>query len=469
MIAKKSSKRKIFDSWFFILGAILAVFVIKSWQLIKYNQRFENKVYPNVYIDNQSFGGRTKQEIINYFKVKSLPLKRISLTIIYQDQSVATFSGQQLKLKTDEETAAERAYFIGRSKFAFSRYYQKITSLLNLNRYDFISNIDYDKSAVSERVESIKEEYNKPAKNALFKFENGRVLSFRKEEKGQEIMIDSVLTDFDNAVQSIKNKSENKSIIIKPRIIEPEITLASINNYGIEEFIAEGRSDFSHSIPERIHNIILAASKFNGVLIPPNKTFSFNATVGDISSLTGYKPAYIIKEGKTVLGDGGGVCQVSTTLFRAALNAGLPIEERHAHAYRVGYYENDMKPGFDATVFAPSADLKIKNDTNAYILIETEIDEENNLLYFRLFGKKDNRRSEINNISLWDVSPPPPPKYQDDPTLKKGVTKQIDFPAWGSKASFSYKVYKENNLIIDQKFFSNFRPWQAVFFVGTAD
>jgi len=228
MIAKKSSKRKIFDSWFFILGAILAVFVIKSWQLIKYNQRFENKVYPNVYIDNQSFGGRTKQEIINYFKVKSLPLKRISLTIIYQDQSVATFSGQQLKLKTDEETAAERAYFIGRSKFAFSRYYQKITSLLNLNRYDFISNIDYDKSAVSERVESIKEEYNKPAKNALFKFENGRVLSFRKEEKGQEIMIDSVLTDFDNAVQSIKNKSENKSIIIKPRIIEPEITLASI-------------------------------------------------------------------------------------------------------------------------------------------------------------------------------------------------------------------------------------------------
>ena len=469
MIAKKSSKRKIFDSWFFILGAILAVFVIKSWQLIKYNQRFENKVYPNVYIDNQSFGGRTKQEIINYFKVKSLPLKRISLTIIYQDQSVATFSGQQLKLKTDEETAAERAYFIGRSKFAFSRYYQKITSLLNLNRYDFISNIDYDKSAVSERVESIKEEYNKPAKNALFKFENGRVLSFRKEEKGQEIMIDSVLTDFDNAVQSIKNKSENKSIIIKPRIIEPEITLASINNYGIEEFIAEGRSDFSHSIPERIHNIILAASKFNGVLIPPNKTFSFNATVGDISSLTGYKPAYIIKEGKTVLGDGGGVCQVSTTLFRAALNAGLPIEERHAHAYRVGYYENDMKPGFVATVFAPSADLKIKNDTNAYILIETEIDEENNLLYFRLFGKKDNRRSEINNISLWDVSPPPPPKYQDDPTLKKGVTKQIDFPAWGSKASFSYKVYKENNLIIDQKFFSNFRPWQAVFFVGTAD
>lgn len=470
MIAKKKLKRKIpLNPWFFLIGIIVTFVLIKFWQLINYNQRFENKTYPNVYIDNQSFGGKTKREVINYFKVKSLLLSKKSLTIIYQDQPVATFSGQHLNLKIDEETAAERAYLIGRSKFAFSRYYQKITSLLNLNRYDFISNIDYDKSTVSERLDSLKEQYDKPAKNALFKFENGRVISFRKEEKGQEIMIDSVLADFDNAVQSIKNKSENKSIIIKPRIIEPEITLASINNYGIEEFIAEGRSDFSHSIPERIHNIILSASKFNGVLIPPDKTFSFNATVGDISSLTGYKPAYIIKEGKTVLGDGGGVCQVSTTLFRVAINAGLPIVERFPHAYRVSYYENDMKPGFDATVFAPSVDLKIKNDTSTYILIETEVDQERNLLYFRFYGKKDDRKIEISPSTVWDVVPPPEPKYQEDPTLKKGVVKQIDFPAWGGKASFNYKVYKDNNLTIDQKFFSSYRPWQAVFLVGTAD
>ncbi|MFH0979588.1 MAG: VanW family protein [Candidatus Roizmanbacteria bacterium] len=470
MVAKKSAKIKLpFNPWFFLFGVIIAFLIIKSWQLYKYNETFTDKVYPNVYIDGQSFGGKTKQETINYFKVKSLPLKKISLIIIYQDQSVATFSGQQLKLKVDEETAAERAYFVGRSKFSFSRYYQKITSLLNLNRYDFISNINYDKSIVSERLESLKEEYDKPAKNALFKFENNRVISFRKEEKGQEIMTDSVLADFDNAVQLIKNKSENKSIIIKPRIIEPEITLASINNYGIEELIAEGRSDFSHSIPERIHNVILAASKFNGVLIPPNKTFSFNSTVGDISSLTGYKPAYIIKEGKTVLGDGGGVCQVSTTLFRAALNAGLPIVERFPHAYRVSYYENDMKPGFDATVFAPSVDLKIKNDTPTHILIETEVDQERNLLYFRFYGKKDDRRVEISPSTLWDVVSPPEPRYQEDPTLKKGVVRQIDFPAWGSKASFDYKVYKGNDLIINQKFFSNFRPWQAVFLVGTAN
>ena len=266
-----------------------------------------------------------------------------------------------------------------------------------------------------------------------------------------------------------RKKNGDKIITVNPVILLPEITLASINNYGIEELIAEGRSNYSHSILTRIHNVLLAASKFNGVLIPPGKTLSFNETVGDISSLTGYQPAYIIKEGKTVLGDGGGVCQVSTTLFRAALNAGLPIVERTAHAYRVLYYENDMKPGFDATVFGPTVDLKIKNDTPAYILIQTEADEENNLLYFRLYGKKDNRKVEISPAILWDVAPPPDPKYQEDATLKKGVVKQIDFPAWGGKASFEYKVFKDQKQVLDQKFYSSYRPWQAVYLVGTAD
>ncbi len=191
----------------------------------------------------------------------------------------------------------------------------------------------------------------------------------------------------------------------------------------LKKLLSIGKSDFSHSIPERIHNIILASSKFNGILIPKDKIFSFNEIVGEISSLTGYKPAYIIKQGKTVLGDGGGVCQVSTTLFRAALNAGLPIIERIPHAYRVSYYENDSKPGFDATVFAPNVDLKIKNDTPAYILIQTEVDKEKNLLFFKLYGKKDNRKIEISPVTIWDVTPPPPPLYQDDPYFKKRSSK----------------------------------------------
>ena len=164
--------------------------------------------------------------------------------------------------------------------------------------------------------------------------------------------------------------------------IEPEIKTSDTNRLGIVDLIGQGESYFRHSITSRIHNIDLASSRLDGVLIAPGEIFSFNQAVGEISKTTGYRDAYIIQNGRTTLGAGGGVCQVSTTLFRAALNAGLPIIERHAHAYRVSYYEQDSKPGFDATVFSPTADLKFKNDTNAYILVQRFFELKNHHLVF---------------------------------------------------------------------------------------
>ena len=436
---------------------------------LKQEKNIGSKVYPNVFLDKQNFGLKSKEEIIKYYEKKSSKLKNASLTVFYEKEPVATFSAQVIDLKYDGKTIAERAYLIGRSSNLPSRYLQKFLTILNLKKFYFDSQIQYDNSEPKDFLSLSVDKYNLPAKNALFKFEKGKVIEFRKETNGLKILTDQFLPDFDKAVDNFKTDIKNKKVVLKSEVIKPEIKLSDINEYGIEEFIAEGKSDYTHSIPQRVHNLILAASKFNGILIPKGKTFSFSEAIGDISSTTGYQPAYIIKDGKTVLGDGGGVCQVSTTLFRAALNAGLPIIERSAHAYRVGYYENDSQPGFDATVFAPTVDLKIKNDTPGYILIETEVDEENNLLYFKFYGKKDNRRIEISKATVYDVVPALPPKYQDDPTLKKGVTKQIDFAAGGAKAFFSYKVFQGDKVIIDTKFYSNFRPWAAVYLVGTAD
>ncbi|PIP15238.1 hypothetical protein COW98_00350 [Candidatus Roizmanbacteria bacterium CG22_combo_CG10-13_8_21_14_all_35_9] len=471
MIAKKRKKfRIIFNYLFFSLGAISVFFLLFIVHFINnYEQSFNNKIFSGVYIDKTEAGNKTKAEIINDFSKKTLSLKNKNITILFNQEAIATFSAETLNLKYDGETASVRAYLIGRSSNKLSAYLQIINSLLGWQKYYFDSEIEYDKSVVKDLINSAEEKYNQPAKNALFKFESGKVISFHKEKPGLKINSEELLSNFDKTIQQFKKQSTDKIIVLTSTIIQPEITLSQINSFGIEEELAVGKSNFSHSIATRVDNIILASSKFNGVLIPPKRIFSFNETVGDISSLTGYQPAYIIKEGKTVLGDGGGVCQVSTTLFRAALNAGLPIVERHAHAYRVSYYENDSQPGFDATVFAPSVDLKIKNDTGNYILIQTEVDKDNNLLFFKLYGKKDNRRSEISNVLLWDVSSPPPAIYQDDPTLKRGVTKQIDFPAWGGKASFNYKVYKDDQLIIDEKYYSSYKPWQAVYLVGTAD
>lgn len=454
-----------------LLLVIIGTIAIGSTCYIFYKQEKDigSKIYPNVYLDKQNFGLKSREEIIKYYDDKTSKLDKTSVEVFYKDEPIATFSAQTLGLKYDGRTTAERAYLVGRSTNTPSKYLQKILTIFNLKKFYFDSEIEYDNSELKDFLSTSEEKYNLPAKNALFKFENGKVVEFRKESDGLEILTEKFLSDFDKAINELKTDSVNKKVVLNSEVIKPEIKLSDINEYGIEEFIAEGKSDYTHSIPQRVHNLTLAASKFNGVLIPKDKTFSFNETVGDISSLTGYQPAYIIKEGKTVLGDGGGVCQVSTTLFRAALNAGLPIVERNAHAYRVGYYENDSQPGFDATVYSPTVDLKIKNDTPGYILIETEIDEKNNLLTFKFYGKKDDRRVELSKAIVYDVVPALPPKYQDDPTLKKGVTKQVDFAAAGAKTSFSYKVFQGDKTTIDTTFYSNFRPWAAVYLVGTAD
>jgi vancomycin resistance protein YoaR len=267
----------------------------------------------------------------------------------------------------------------------------------------------------------------------------------------------------------MQKNPQASTITLTDSPVKPEISLNEANKFGIEELIGEGQSNYTHSIPERIYNVSLAASKFNGVIIEKGKVLSFNDIVGDISSSTGYKPAYVIKNGRTVLGDGGGVCQVSTTLFRAALNTGLPILERTAHAYRVGYYENDAKPGLDATVFGPYVDLKIKNDTTAAILLEVENDEENKILKFKIYGKKDGRLAEISPIRITDEQAAPPPVYQDDPTLKKGVVKQVDFAASGAKSTFTYKIHRADKSTEEKTFVSVYRPWAAVYLVGQAD
>jgi len=453
----------------FILITSLVLIGLSVIIIIGEERNYNNKIYPNVYINEVDFGRRSKTEVLAYFNNLNRQFEKVRIDVLYQDEPTATFSGEQLKIGYDATGIADRVYLIGRSPFFTSRLYQKLATILSWQNFKFVVNIYYDKLPVQEYIASAKEKYDKPAKNALFSFENGRVVSFRQEEKGQEIDEERFTEELDLLIRNLEKKIDNIQIPLQIKLISPEVTLAKANEFGIEELIAEGKSDFTGSIPERVHNIILASSKFNGVLIPKDKIFSFNQAVGDISSLTGYKPAYIIKAGKTVLGDGGGVCQVSTTLFRAALSAGLPIVERTAHAYRVGYYENDSKPGFDATVFAPSPDLKIKNDTPASILIQTEVDQINNLLYFRFYGKKDQRKVEISPVTVYDVVPPLPEIRQDDPTLKKGVVKQVDYPAWGAKAVFDYKVSNGDMVSFEKKFFSSYRPWQAIYLVGTAE
>jgi len=302
---------------------------------------------------------------------------------------------------------------------------------------------------------------NREPQDAVFMFEGDGVVEFQADLKGIELNRE----EFENVLERALIGLEEK-IALPVKLTEPEIKASEVNNLGIERLLGRGESRFAHSIPSRIFNVVLAARRINYALIPPGEVFSFNKEIGEISAGTGYQSAYVIKDGRTVLGDGGGTCQVSTTMFRAAMAAGLPIVERKAHSYRVSYYEQDSGPGIDATVYAPTADLKFLNDTPGHILIQTTVDTKNLAMHIDIFGTSDGRMTSISTPKVWGQSPPPEPLYEDDPTLPVGVVRQIDWAAWGAKTSFEYVVKREGEVIYEKTFYSNFKPWQAVYLRG---
>jgi len=308
---------------------------------------------------------------------------------------------------------------------------------------------------------------NRDPQNASFRFSEGKVAEFKPAKEGKKLEEDKTVDLIVKGLEKLEEDQTQDIINLPIATSQPVIKTADVNSLGIKELVGRGVSSFKGSISSRIHNINLASSRLNGLLIPPEEVFSFNQALGDVSRSTGYQEAYIIKDGRTVLGDGGGVCQVSTTLFRAALDTGLPIIERKAHAYRVSYYEQGSSVGLDATVFSPTADLKIKNDTPAYLLIQTYFDQKNYRLTFEIYGASDGRSVSISKSRMWDQSPPPPDLYEDDPTLPTGQIKQIDWKSWGAKASFDYKVNRFGEVLQNRTFYSNYRPWQAIYLRGT--
>lgn len=455
-------------SFWFLLGAILGFFFFTSFLYFTYRTSYNNRIYEGVFIDGIDFGGKSKDEVRIYFAKKNTHFKNTFINLTSKD-TIATISASQIGFGYDDNLIAQQAYSMGRSNDILSN--MSIIFQAYIAGIYLPSALHYKEAELDNLISPISKSLDALPVEGLFNFENGRVVAFKLSKNGQKVnterLKEEILSNFKSVASS--EKSQTIEIKIPVKILEPKISTEKINNYGIKELIAEGTSLFQHSIENRIYNINLAASRINGALIAPGDTFSFAKAVGDVSSLTGYKQAYVIENGKTVLGDGGGVCQVSTTLFRAALNAGLPIIERHQHAYRVGYYEQDSPPGIDAAVYVPSVDMKFKNDTDHYLLIQTVIDFNEQRLTFQLFGTKDDRQTIINQPVILSQSPAPPAEYQDDPTLPKGQIKQIDFAAGEAHVYFTRTVKKDGKIIADDKFVSNYRPWKAIYLRGTKE
>ncbi len=465
-IKKKHIKNAGRIAFWFSVGAIITLFIISSLSYFAFQNYYKNKIYPGISINGTDFSNKTEAEVKNYFIEKN---KQTSdTTFIFNfEENTATVSAQEIEFGYDENLLTTQAMSLGRSKDPLSNISLIIQAYLNGVDLSPAYRISDEKLQVI--LEPLYKKINKLPVEAVFNFEEGRVQEFRASENGREVDKEEVNQLVQAKGKLILNSTKQKIVIIPipVKVIKPNLTTDKVNKMGITELIGSGTSLFQHSIESRIFNVKLGASRVNGTLVPPGETFSFAKTVGDVSSLTGYKQAYVISGGKTVLGDGGGICQVSTTLFRAALNAGLPIEERHAHAYRVGYYEQDSSPGIDATVYVPSVDFKFKNDTGHHILIQSILDPVELRLTFMIYGTSDGRVSEVSTPVITNVSAAPPDKFEDDPNLPAGVVKQVDFAAPGASAYFTRTVTRNGKVIISDKFTSNYRPWQAVYLRGT--
>lgn len=276
--------------------------------------------------------------------------------------------------------------FLEQKNNSLNNYYPEITQIYSQKIHYKKSSSAYLKQKEIEKfLESIAEKINQEPQNAKFNFnvENKKLTVLEKSQLGSELNIEE---SFEKIKDSLNNSPETSYVPLSVSITEPEISSDNPDKYQIKELIGAGKSDFTGSSSTRIHNIKTAAKRFNGLVLKPDEEFSFTTILGEVDETTGYKEELVIKKNQTVPEYGGGICQVSTTMFRAALNSGTKITERHNHSYPVHYYN---PPGTDATVYVPQPDLKFKNNANNYLLIQTEIDEEKKKFYINFYSKED--------------------------------------------------------------------------------
>ncbi|MEA4811414.1 MAG: VanW family protein [Anaerolineaceae bacterium] len=314
------------------------------------------------------------------------------------------------------------------------------------------------------------------APNVQLTAKNARAI-FNEETRKLEILQPSVTgysLDLDASIQSITKAvlAGNHESTLVFKVDHPSVSDSTDPaSLGITELVAENTSYFYGSSRERLQNIAAAAASFKGVFVPPNSVFSMGDYLTDISLENGYAEGLIIYGNQTVKGVGGGVCQVSTTLFRNVFLAGFPIVERHPHAYRVGYYEQDARgyadpnrAGLDATVYLPLVDLKFKNDTPYWMVMDTEMGDYS--LTWKIWSTKDGRTVDVSSTGIMNIQPPPEPIYRENPELPKDTIKQMDWAVEGASVDVYRTVYKDGAPYFSDTIHTNYQPWPDAFDFG---
>ena len=335
----------------------------------------------------------------------------------------------------------------------------------NGNKVDVQLTLNQD--ALRQILTGIEPQVDRQASNPLFHF---------NEATKQLVLLSPSVTgrslDVDASIKAITDALMQGQHTISLVIKDTQPTLpdtATAGQLGITQIISQQTTYFWGSSDARIQNITTAAGRFDGVLVAPGETFSMGQTLGDVSLNNGFTEALIIYGGRTIKGVGGGVCQVSTTLFRTVFFGGFPVVERIPHAYRVSYYEetpsgsDDAKmAGLDATVYFPLVDFQFKNDSQYWILMETNIDLGSRSLTWTFFSTSDGRSVKWNTSGPQNVVPAPDASFVMNPDLRAGAMQQTDYSANGADVDVTRTVMQNGAVYFQDEFKTHYQAWQAV-------
>lgn len=405
----------IFFLTFFLVNICSAEILVKKEELPKNEElQFSNNTNLQAYLE-KSFQLKFQEETFN-FSPKDFSVWKTSFSF-HEDYSSEI---ERSSLCQDEIPII----FVQKDSFVYEPFSicDLTHTISSVGHFKKGASLEIDRQKIEEYVSTLSEEIVSAPKNAKIRMivepteelENkNQIISKNAEEKESkvktkmEILIPAqsgFSLDEEGTIEiiasALKNPKKETVFQLPTKKESPKISKETLGELKITEQIGHGESNFAGSPKNRIHNINVAVEKFDGLILEPGEEFSFVTILGPVEKETGYKEELVIKENKTIPEYGGGICQVSTTVFRAALNTGLKITERQNHAYPVQYYSPQ---GTDATIYIPKPDLRFMNNTSGFVLFQVTI--EGRKLIFDIFGESDGRQVEMEGPRVTERTP----------------------------------------------------------------
>ncbi len=330
--------------------------------------------------------------------------------------------------------------------------------------------IDVNRSLVATRMAAIADDIGRGSVNPRVAWNGGDLKIIRPGQAGLRLNEDAA-----TAQVIAQLRAPERTLALPVEEVAPQVTEANLRQLGINELVSVGRSDFSGSADYRITNIGVGMDILNGILLAPGEEFSFNKNIGEIDARNGFVEGYAIIQNRTQLEFGGGICQDSTTIFRAAFWAGLPITERWGHTFYISWYDKyalgplGSGPGMDATIFTGGPDLRFVNDTGNWLLIQSYSNPTTGLAEVAFYGTKVNRTVGIEHEIVERTPAITEPVYIPDPKQERGSMKQTDTARGGMKINVFRTITNGDGTTERQRFQTVFKPWADKFTVNPAD